>query len=1401
MSSDVSRLQSRAYQLEMYEEAMKRNIIVAMATGSGKTNVACLRIEAELQRTPKKRVWFTVPNTVLAEQQHYFLSSQLPQYQMRTLLGSDNVDRWRMQEVWDAALANMDVVVCTPQVLLDALRNAFVQLNTISLLVVDEAHHCQAGSPSARIMQEHYHPLKLRNPTAVPYVLGLTASIRISTKTESIEKLESNLDAVCRTPTLAAEEYDLYVHIPEILELTHTTAFHSHSELFNVLSDVVDATQISDDPYYQSLMKATDLSSTNKLQKVESKQITPALKDLKALRNNAKDLHQSLGPWASDDFIKSCIENWHQNVLENATFQESLVEQSMIFIDRRLSLVGNAMQSRDEFALSQVSPKALALIKLLAKEYHEGIAVIIFVERRSAAFALCRLLSAAPELSNYRIFSFVGLATSRSGSLVEVADKKVQKKAFADFRTGSQDICITTSVAEEGVDIQAVNLVIRYDDPKQFVSYLQSRGRARRQKSKFVYFRDTLEGKTNYKEWSIFEKKMEEEYKKEKDLREYAKAADDLDLEDNEIYTVSSTNAKLSFENSMQHLQHFCNVVAKGANPIYVLGGTPGIAVTAKVVLPSNIPVPLQQASAERTWYGEKAAKRDAAFRAYKALHIAGMVTENLVPHQPLPSRGQQAKHGTRLYNVSDEIEVWRSSDDSSKFFYYHINVCHEAEKYAGLVLALPTQLRIALSFELVESFERTLSVKVTPLDDFKLTDLHKAKSFTRNITEAVFYTGSALNSLEEPSRLPILLLPEEYPKDDAGMFGKIELFRFLEEHRPVLEKQPLLLWKEKSRKPYIWHPEHTPKDFEDLNKEIRANKLKKLQIYTQLRGENHTNAVSLSRNTLRVSECYARPAATVYGPCVTLIPSILHLMAAGLRAQYAQETVLKVIEFSDTGYLVQALLAKSASSLYNYERFEFLGDAYLKFRASLQVFASKPLATEGVLDISVSELTSNLRLERSTRSLGLEAYITTKTPSQKHWKLPQLAGNSPVTTTRKVASKTLADVVESILAAAYLDGFDESDSSERCTKLLQMFLPELDWNTPSQIAKLFLSDVVVDVPKGRLVHEVGQMLGYDFHNVTLLCEALTHSSSHPREQSLDRLEFLGDAIIDWILKARLFRNFSLDADRMTLCRHAAASHVFFAYSCLDVRCRRLQNEVEIISGRQTKVEQHETTLYATDLIRFHEVQLRRPIQAAREEFELLKVEIDSHLNNGVFPWTQLRRIDAPKVCSDVVESLIAAVYLDSGASLGDCEKLLDRLGILDVLDRMASNSNFELRTPAARLREYCDQNHLTVDICPADSEAKPLHIWKVVISSTKIERTLEYFGTQAKSKDEARSIAAEVALKALIDEAQANLDPNQHLSFTQDTIMTDISSKDGGSEIEDNEDNDDDDINKDGGR
>lgn len=45
---------SRAYQKELLAESIKRNVIIALDTGSGKTHIAILRLRHETEQNPNK---------------------------------------------------------------------------------------------------------------------------------------------------------------------------------------------------------------------------------------------------------------------------------------------------------------------------------------------------------------------------------------------------------------------------------------------------------------------------------------------------------------------------------------------------------------------------------------------------------------------------------------------------------------------------------------------------------------------------------------------------------------------------------------------------------------------------------------------------------------------------------------------------------------------------------------------------------------------------------------------------------------------------------------------------------------------------------------------------------------------------------------------------------------------------------------------------------------------------------------------------------------------------------------------------------------------------------------------------------------------------------------------------
>jgi ERCC4-related helicase len=154
-----------------------------MDTGSGKTLIAVERIRAELLRGESdKTVWFITPAVALTYQQSDVIRRGLGDAcKILALTGQEKVETWKNQRTWDDALHGVDVLVATYQVLADCLTHGFVKLYNISLLVVDEAHHCQKNEAPNRIMQNFYHVQKKERPDlCLPAILGLTASPVIS---------------------------------------------------------------------------------------------------------------------------------------------------------------------------------------------------------------------------------------------------------------------------------------------------------------------------------------------------------------------------------------------------------------------------------------------------------------------------------------------------------------------------------------------------------------------------------------------------------------------------------------------------------------------------------------------------------------------------------------------------------------------------------------------------------------------------------------------------------------------------------------------------------------------------------------------------------------------------------------------------------------------------------------------------------------------------------------------------------------------------------------------------------------------------------------------------------------------------------------------------------------------
>lgn len=206
----------REYQKELFRKAMEGNAILYLPTGSGKTLVAAMVINAMLKLNPGKMAAFLVHRIPLVYQQSEYLKKQNPRLRVEILAGDltrfpGDRDHW-FQIIRKIARKSIDVLVITAQIFYNFLNDddATLQLFDVSCMVFDEAHNCKGNHVFAQIMRKFYDPVSNRHK---PLVLGLTASpagaSTIEETREQLDALLTTLRARCIMPTLSN---DLAIH-------------------------------------------------------------------------------------------------------------------------------------------------------------------------------------------------------------------------------------------------------------------------------------------------------------------------------------------------------------------------------------------------------------------------------------------------------------------------------------------------------------------------------------------------------------------------------------------------------------------------------------------------------------------------------------------------------------------------------------------------------------------------------------------------------------------------------------------------------------------------------------------------------------------------------------------------------------------------------------------------------------------------------------------------------------------------------------------------------------------------------------------------------------------------------------------------------------------------------------
>jgi len=292
--------------------------------------------------------------------------------------------------------------------------------------------------------------------------------------------------------------------------------------------------------------------------------------------------------------------------------------------------------------------------------------------------------------------------------------------------------------------------------------------------------------------------------------------------------------------------------------------------------------------------------------------------------------------------------------------------------------------------------------------------------------------------------------------------------------------------------------------------------------------------------------------------------------------------------------------------------------------------------------------------------------------------------------------------------------------------------MPEVEFRTPNDACAILQSHRPVSHDINSSLAPLEELCGYTFKNKMLLAEAMTHSSfsgvcesptsSSPATMSsastasiscasLERLEFLGDAVLDMVVVQYLWfqpeakstgasqNKKSLSHQRMHLLRTAAVNADLLGF--LAMECSITQERSEICPADAAKIVKTSTELPLWKFMRHFNPMIPLKQQIAEHRYQegrdgilsaLLGDATSSPTANAAqdvqaYPWTALAHLQIPKIFSDLVEALLGAIWTDS-RSLEQCTAVAEKIGILRVLRRLVDDE-VDVLHPKNKLGEF----------------------------------------------------------------------------------------------------------------
>lgn len=459
----------REYQKRIFETCVKKNCLVVLPTGLGKTLIALMLAIKRMEDFPGEKVVFLAPTKPLAEQHLVSFKKHLPELFADMQLFTGMIKANKRKEIWKTA----DIIFSTPQCIANDLKKNLYNLEEVCLLIEDEAHKCLKNYDYNYIAQEYQKQAKH------PRLLGLTASP--GSESQKIKEICKNL-SIEEVEIRTKESNDVKAYVQELefkkIIVNFPPAFE---EMKQILLDIFTS-------YINELKKRRVLfgpSSKKALIELQKK-----LMGNIARGNKNFNILLSASACAQAIKIQHALELLETQTMKSfnkylkTLFNQASTKQSKGVV----KLVGKPefnfvfMRSNELLAKDIEHPKLAKLVELVNKEklQNKKIKIIVFTQFRETATIICKKLN---ELSGIKAKVFVGQAKKNGTGL----SQKEQKQIINEFSEGKINILCATCIAEEGLDIPEVNVVIFYEPVPSAIRAIQRSGRtARLMKGKLI---------------------------------------------------------------------------------------------------------------------------------------------------------------------------------------------------------------------------------------------------------------------------------------------------------------------------------------------------------------------------------------------------------------------------------------------------------------------------------------------------------------------------------------------------------------------------------------------------------------------------------------------------------------------------------------------------------------------------------------------------------------------------------------------------------------------------------------------------------------------------------------------------------------------------------------------------